>query len=332
VTPVSTLGPPRLARSLFDRAGHRRTDDAWLAQAWDRARVLRVSPKSTTPVRVTADGLRVEFVTAADLPASTERIFLGEQDGQVYFAVLSTEGAAGAEGSEGDTWMSVRDVAATASEFELDLLITAVGLFQWHLKHDHCPQCGTPTSIETAGWTRRCPTDSSQHFPRTDPAVIMLIHDGIDKCLLGRGPIWGAGRFSTLAGFVEPGESLEEAVAREVFEETGVRIFDVRYVASQPWPFPASLMLGFVARADSALPITIDPVEIVEAAWFTRDEVVAAAGWTDAAPMWGPNSLLDTSAFDDDPRRAQAVLQAISPPLSISRYLIDRWLAQDLPS
>jgi NAD+ diphosphatase len=142
----------------------------------------------------------------------------------------------------------------------------------------------------------------------------MLIHDGGDLALLGRGPQWGEGRFSTLAGFVEPGESLEAAVAREVYEEVGIKIHDVRYVASQPWPFPASLMVGFVAQLDGDPSITLDPVEMAEAGWFTREEVRRAADWTDD---------LETP-LDVGP---DVRLRAIPPHFSISRYLIDRWLA-----
>jgi NAD+ diphosphatase len=168
--------------------------------------------------------------------------------------------------------------------------------------------------VETkSGWTRTCTEDGSEHFPRTDPAVIMLIHDGAERTLLGRGHDWKPGRFSTLAGFVEPGESLEAAVAREVFEEVGVGVCDLRYVASQPWPFPASLMVGFTGRLDGDSSITLDPVEMAEAAWFTRSEVADAARWT------------DTGEPSDPTRR----LQGVSPHLSISRYLVDRWLAGD---
>ncbi|MCU1657298.1 MAG: nudC, partial [Pseudonocardiales bacterium] len=191
----------------------------------------------------------------------------------------------------------------------------AIALEQWHQRHTHCPLCGTVTAETNSGWTRTCPADGSQHFPRTDPAVIMLIHDGGDLALLGRGKEWTPGRFSTLAGFVEPGESLEAAVAREVFEEVGVRVKDIRYIASQPWPFPSSLMLGFSGRLDGDPDIQLDPVEMAEAGWFTRAEVLRAADWVD-------------DGDDPDP---DARVRGISPKLSISRYLIDRWLAGDLP-
>ena len=195
------------------------------------------------------------------------------------------------------------------------MIATAIGLEQWHQKHPHCPRCGALTAETQAGWTRTCPQDGSVHFPRTDPAVIMLVHDGGDLALLGRNPQWPAGRFSTLAGFVEPGETLEGAVAREVFEEVGVAIRDIRYVASQPWPFPASLMLGFSARLDGDASLTLDPAEMAEAGWFSRDEVRRAADWTDEP----------TAAGDATGSR----LHAIPPVFSISRFLIDRWLAGD---
>jgi NAD+ diphosphatase len=144
----------------------------------------------------------------------------------------------------------------------------------------------------------------------------MLIHDGGERCLLGRGAIWPAGRYSTLAGFVEPGESLESAVVREVYEEVGVVVDDVRYVGSQPWPFPSSLMLGFIAHADGASIVRPDKVEMAEAGWFTRAEVARAADWTDAM------TVADGGLAED----GDGVLRAIPPRLSISRYLIDTWL------
>ncbi len=194
--------------------------------------------------------------------------------------------------------------------------MTAVALLQWHGRHTHCPLCGAETQVDQGGWTRRCPVDDSEHFPRTDPAVIMLVHDGGDRALLGRGAVWAPGRYSTLAGFVEPGESLEAAVAREVFEEVGVVVRDVQYVASQPWPFPASLMLGFTARADGDAPVRPDKVEMAEAGWFTREQIARAADWTDSS----------TGADGD------GVLHAIPGKLSISRFLIDSWLAGRVPA
>ena len=300
---------PKLTAAAYDRAAHRRTDEAWLAEAWPRARVLLVTPKSATPVALGDDGVeRVAFGAATDVPDDAPRRFLGVLGDEVYFAAT-------VDGARAGTWRTLREIGATVDDLRAGLLTAAIALEQWHQRHPRCPLCGEPTVEAHAGWTRVCTADGSEHFPRTDPAVIMLVHDGGDRALLGRGRQWPEGRFSTLAGFVEPGESIEAAVAREVAEETGVAVHDVRYVASQPWPFPASLMLGFSALADGDPAVRLDPVEMAEAGWFTRAEVAAARDWTD-------------EELAPDPGRQ---LRAIPPRLSISRYLIDLWLAGELP-
>jgi NAD+ diphosphatase len=247
------------------------------------------------------------FRDASSVDEHAPRRFMGVLDDVPYFAVTVERG--------GDDWLTLRDLGLTIDDLGAGLLTSAIALEQWHQRHTHCPICGAPTDEANGGWIRTCPKDGSEHYPRTDPAVIMLIHDGADLALLGRGVNWGPGRFSTLAGFVEPGESLEAAVAREVYEEVGVVIRDVRYIASQPWPFPASLMLGFSARLDGDPTIALDPVEMAEAGWFTRAEVQQAADWVDAGA---------------DPEPGVRV-QGVSPKLSISRYLIDLWLARELP-
>ena len=290
-----------LSVAKFDRAAQHRSDDDWLPAAWTRAQVVLVSPGSATPV---VDGHLVARASA-DTPAGPRR-FLGLVGDVPYFAVTAEP--------DGEQWQTLREFGRYADDLEAGLFVCAVGLEQWHQRHTHCPRCGAETRETQAGWTRTCVADGSEHFPRTDPAVIMLIHDGGDRALLGRGPQWGEGRFSTLAGFVEPGESLEAAVAREVFEEVGVAVRDINYVASQPWPFPASLMVGFVARLDGDPAITLDPVEMADAAWFTRDEIRQAAEWT------------DSGATPDEQLR----LRGVSPHLSISRYLIDAWLAGEI--
>jgi NAD+ diphosphatase len=292
-------GPP-LSRFAFDRAAQHRDDEQWLAEAWPSARVVAVTADSSTPVA----GTHAAYRDPRDVPAEVPHRFLGLVDGTAYFAVT-------VEADDGE-WRSLREFGAHADDVEAALVVSAIALEQWHQRHTHCPRCGAATVETKAGWTRTCVADESEHFPRTDPAVIMLIHDGGDLALLGRGRNWGDGRFSTLAGFVEPGESLEAAVAREVYEEVGVRITDIDYVASQPWPFPASLMLGFTARLDGEPAITLDPVELAEAGWFTREQIAQARRWTDTRTAPDP----------------AARLKGISPHLSISRYLIDRWLAQ----
>lgn len=298
-------GEVPLSSPAYDRAAPRRTDEAWLADAWQRARVVAISRKSATPVHIDErDMPHVALRSADQVPAGAPRRFLGLVDDEPYFTAT-------VEPDDQDSWQTLRDVGARADDLDAALLVSAIALEQWHQRHTHCPRCGAETFESTAGWTRTCIADRSEHFPRTDPAVIMLIHDGGDRALLGRGPQWNEGRFSTLAGFVEPGESLEAAVAREVYEEVGVGITDIRYLGSQPWPFPASLMVGFIARLDGDPSITLDPVEMAEAAWFTREEIAQARDWTD----------------DELPPEPGRRLQAIPPHLSISRYLIDAWLA-----
>ena len=299
-------GGPLLSRASFDRAAERRSDPDWLDDAWRRARVVLLTPKSAV---LSGDGdpsgLVLQPADRVD-PAAPRR-FLGVIAGVPHFTVTIDEA------DHPGRWLTLRDLGAVLDDDAAGLVTTAVALEQWHQRHTHCPLCGAPTVESNAGWTRTCPEDGSQHFPRTDPAVIMLVSDG-ERALLGRSTGWPERRFSTLAGFVEPGESIEAAVAREVFEETGVRVRDIRYVASQPWPFPSSLMLGFSARLDGDPAITLDDDEMAEAHWFTRDEVRRAADWVDRGER-----------PDDDARIA-----GISPQLSISRYLIDRWLAGDI--
>ncbi len=173
---------------------------------------------------------------------------------------------------DGMAWRGLREIGVQLDDLDAEVFMTAVALARWHEKHPRCPRCGAPTIVEDAGWVRRCPADGSEHFPRTDPAVIMAVLDHDDRLLLGRNVAWPPGRFSVLAGFVEPGERLEAAVAREVYEEVGLRVDDVQYFGSQPWPFPASLMLGFIARTESPH-LVLDDAEIAEARWLARDEM-----------------------------------------------------------
>ena len=182
------------------------------------------------------------------------------------------------------------------------LMVHAVALANWHQAHGHCSRCGAVTEVTFAGHVRRCPVDGSEHFPRTDPAVIVLVTDEDDRCLLARNVLSPPGRFATVAGFVEPGESPEQAVVREVAEETGIVVTSSRYAGSQPWPFPSNLMLGFYARADGAEPRP-DGEEIDEALWFSRDELTAA---------------LESGEL------------LLSPSASISRRLIEGWYGSEL--
>jgi len=168
-------------------------------------------------------------------------------------------------------FVEIRGLMPLLSRLEGECIATGKALLGWHATHRFCANCGSPSAVESAGWVRKCPQCGTQHFPRTDPVVIMVIARG-DELLLGRGPSWPERMYSLLAGFVEPGESIEAAVRREVLEESAVEVGPVRYVASQPWPFPMSLMFGCYGEATSHA-ITIDPVELVDARWVSRDEV-----------------------------------------------------------
>ncbi len=358
MTPTGPRAIPTLSRSRHDRAAARRDDEAWLADAWQSAKVLLISPAGTVPVRsagaatnaagsAAASGSALAWTGARDVDSTAQRLFLGEAEGTAYFAVTA---------AAQDDWAGLRDLGADLDELEAGLLTSAVALTQWHARHLHCPRCGALTVVTGAGWARRCPVDDSQHFPRTDPAVIMLVHDGGDRCVLGRQAIWPEGRYSILAGFVEAGESAEAAVAREVYEEAGLSIADIRYRSSQPWPFPASLMLGFTARAVGDLAVVRHDDELADAGWFTRAEVAAATTWPPAPPAPPPptpptaptaataaptasreSSALTTSAarsasaatrhIGGEAERPSSRLEAVPGGVSIARFLIDEWLA-----
>jgi NAD+ diphosphatase len=267
---------PALSRGDYDRGVEHRTDPEWLATAWGSSRVLLLGADGSAPIRDSGDGPRLDFVPASAVPDGLVRAFLGTDSDGPYFAAMDLTAAkeiAQADRWEGESRAGLRAVGAQLDDTDSGLMTAAVALRNWHRTHTHCPRCGTPTDVTQGGWVRRCPADSTDHFPRTDPAVIMLVHDGNGRCVLGRQPVWPAGRYSILAGFVDPGESAESAVAREVGEEVGIGVTDIQYVGSQPWPFPASIMLGFIARVDGDPTLQVDPAEIEHARWFTRDEI-----------------------------------------------------------
>lgn len=216
-------------------------------------------------------------------------VLLGRRDGQRILAVEI--GEPGPELDDpGRDLRDLRHVAAQLSPAEADLALAAVAMGSWHRVNRHCPQCGALLDPESGGWVLRCRDDGTEHFPRTDAAVIMAVRDSRDRLLLARNAHF-RGRFhSVLAGFVEPGETLEGAVAREVAEEVGVRVSEVEYVGSQPWPFPRSLMLGFRAWVEGDVDLTLQEEEIAEARWFTRDELAAALA-AEEIELPGPTSL-----------------------------------------
>jgi NAD+ diphosphatase len=262
---------PTLSRAAIDRATERRDDETWLASAWATGRLLVLDQGSRAAVD--DSGPSLVFLDTASREVGPQRFLLGVDDDGVGFwgAVGEVTPALGVRVA------GLREVGAALSDGDAGLLVTLIALANWHATHTHCPRCGAPTRVTQAGWSRRCDVDDSQHFPRTDPAVIVLLHDGGDRVLLGRQPVWPAGRYSTIAGFVESGESAEQAVHREVREETGVLVDDVVYRASQPWPFPASLMLGYEARVVGGEVAAADN-ELEDVRWFSRAELVSDAG------------------------------------------------------
>ncbi|SOB80956.1 NAD+ diphosphatase [Sphingomonas guangdongensis] len=250
--------------SWLDRADAVRHDDAALAAlgADPGARLLVLDAGDP---QVGADG-RLAWQPVAELG---ELLFLGLHDGVPHFAPLLAAHGTGAARSPALFALLDRLAPGDAAVFG-----TARALLSWHTRHRFCANCGGVTAPIRGGWARRCAVCGTEHFPRTDPVVIMVVeHDG--RALLGRQTAWPPRRYSALAGFVEPGESVEEAVAREVQEEAGVRVRDVRYLASQPWPFPGQLMIGAVAQADDPT-LTVDTRELEDAIWVTRAELAAA--------------------------------------------------------
>lgn len=270
---------PGFTGSPLDRADPLRHDPEALAAAlgdW-RARLLELDAFEP----VVGDDGALGWASLADAPPGAELVLLGLIGGKPHFAAY-------ADGMRAPPGRSAGLSRA------LDLLrpgeaatyAAARSVLDWHSRHRFCANCGQPTTMIRAGWGRLCEGCGAEHFPRTDPVVIMIAeHDG--RALVGRGPHWPPGRYSALAGFMEPGESIEEAVAREIFEEAGVRVRHVRYVASQPWPFPSQLMLACIGQAeDDAL--TIDSNELQDAMWVSREDVRKALAGDPAAPFLAP--------------------------------------------
>jgi NAD+ diphosphatase len=304
VIPKESLDQSSLAlsRGTVDRITHRRADAEWLDAAWaDPASRVVVVSAGQALVRDSGDRMDLVFVAPDDAPAGTRLLLGQDDDGVVYFGVSAVLPPAPADARPA----YLREAGTLLGDRDAGLFTHAVALANWHDTHTHCPVDGTPTVPDPGGHSTRCPADGTEHFPRTDPAVIMLVTDPDDRCLLARNAAWPGKRVSILAGFVEPGESAEQAVAREVDEEVRIKVTDVRYVGSQPWPMPRSLMLGFRADAPAGQDIVVDAEEIAEAHWFSREELVAAI-------------------------KAREI--ALPPPVSIARQIIELWYGGPLPS
>lgn len=339
---VPPLGPMPLTHAVVDRGCEVRTRPGWLGQVWQspqtgvlwlhggRAPLLdgrlvllrpggelpseavylgRVAPEAERPGGTGApegqDVVMVPFPEQPDLHALPDDAWLGSraQPGPASPGPASP-GTGSGHWADRVQWIGLREAAAALTAQEAALLVEAVAIAHWHRTHTHCPRCGTPTQITASGWVRTCPQDGSEHFPRTDPAVIVAITDPQDRILLGSNAAWSSNRYSTLAGFVEPGESLEAAVVREVEEESGLTVHSPRYLGSQPWPFPQSLMLGFHAVTDHPEPARADQEEMRSVRWFSRDELRQAA---EAGEIILPGTV------------------------SIARALIEHWYGSALP-
>lgn len=306
-----------LSRHEVDRDHARRGGAGFLetmrADAATRA-LLIWKGKALTRANSLATHGRVELDLrpVADVPVGDFSLYLGlslakdapEPAGTPLVAVILGDEDAAAMGADPERWIGLRDAATASSDRDAGAFTEALAMVNWHASHAHCPRCGAATLVEDSGWTRRCPVDGSQVFPRTDPAVIVLIEDADERVLLGSNAMWEANRYSLLAGFVEPGESLEAGVIREMHEESGLVVTDPEYLGSQPWPFPASVMCGFTARlADGQDPEDLlpDGEEILDLRWFSRDELRAGLG--------------------------EVILPGAS---SIARAMLERWLGEPI--
>jgi NAD+ diphosphatase len=293
--------------SKMDRAGHLRTNQTTLDQMWQRAKIIHVADAR---LAVEAGGTKLRFLTSDEVASlisskafkSGERYFLGldELDQDPYFAWNASSVEPQGENAP-DGYLTLREIGGLISEFEMEISLHAIALANWHKSHTHCARCGAPTSSAQGGAIRTCDKDKSEHYPRTDSAVIVLVRDKDDRILLGHQPIWPEGRFSCFAGFLEPGETFEQCVQREVLEESGVLVREISYLGSQPWPFPASIMISFDAVTDAPDIARPDGQEITEVKWFSRAEVKAQS---DAGTLLLP------------------------PTMSVARKMIDRWFAQ----
>lgn len=312
-----------LARSTVDADANSRNDPQIFEDLVEDA-ATRVILVQGSQLGITSHELALLAVT--DLPAGAWQqhrlLYLGKTEGFRFVGLMLpedlgferdldgipiTEEASLVELVESLSFRHLRDIGDRLSDRDAGLGTTAVALTAWHERNPRCPRCGEATEMIDAGWVRRCLVDHSLHFPRTDPAVIMAVTDAEDRILLGHAAHWPQGRFSTLAGYVEPGEPLEEAVVREVAEEAGLTVDEVSYRGSQPWPFPCSLMMGFRAHIapDSSTEIKVDGEELTDARFFTREELLAEVS---AGRVRLPNRS------------------------SIARSLIEEWYGDSIPS
>jgi NAD+ diphosphatase len=294
------------AGNPLDRVSQRRQDAGWVASLLEDPATRVLPLHGLKPAVCHSSAASLDWQSVAPwrplIDSGNTLILLGIRDGRAFFALDA--GSTEVLGDNGSVLMDARTAAPMIDGGEAAILAEARSLIDWHDRHRFCARCGTPSVVASGGWVRHCPECKAHHFPRVDPVVIMLAVRG-ERCLLGRGHRRPGARFSCLAGFMEPGETPEEAVRREVSEESGIRVGRVRYLASQPWPFPSSLMMGFLGEALTE-EITIDHEELAEVRWFERDEVRA---------------MVERSR-SDDPIPGLATLP---PPLAIGHQIARRW-------
>jgi NAD+ diphosphatase len=292
--------------SAIDRAGELRTNQATLDLLWDQAKILHIAEgrlASSVDELSYASAKVISEKIASGKFAEGSRYFLGLDlvDRSPYFAWDTHWNGDISDEVKSSGFSTLREIGSELSPIEFELALHATALSNWHRAHPHCPRCGGPTRVDLGGAARFCDADQSQHHPRTDSAVIVLIKDRADRILLGHQPVWPEGRFSTFAGFLEPGETFEQCVSREVFEESGITVSEIKYLGSQPWPFPASIMIAFEAVTDNPDVAKGDGEEITEVKWFSRAELKAAAS---------DGSLL------------------LPPTISVARKMIEGWLGE----
>ena len=297
--------------SCIDRAGELRVNQNTLDQLWEKAKIVhhaegRIATSTTSLNFLTAQSVS-EAIASGDF-AEGSRYFLGlDIESRAPFFAWDTQWKKSfsddesAEEEKSAGFSTLREMGTILSAQELELSLHATALSNWHQAHPRCPKCGGPTRVDLGGAARFCDADQSQHHPRTDSAVIVLIKDRADRILLGHQPVWPDGRFSTFAGFLEPGETFEQCVSREIFEESNITVSEIQYLGSQPWPFPASIMISFEAVTDNPEVARGDGEEITEVKWFSRAELKAAAA---------DGSLL------------------LPPGISVARKMIERWLVE----
>ena len=303
------LGQPGFINNILDRAAHLRNDDARLmALEGHRDARAYVVYRDSLLVKQESDGPRalLGLDEALKFGANSGTIFLGLRDGAAVFGMGIS--AAAVEKLLPRSDVSVNELRGMAMQGavppnQLSAIAMAKSLVNWHQRHAYCANCGTRTAMKEGGWKRECPNCKAEHFPRTDPVVIMLVTSG-DKILLGRQKHFPAGMYSCLAGFVEAAETIEDAVRRETFEESGIRCTDVTYYMTQPWPYPSSLMIGCTARAISE-DIVVDSAELEDARWFDRAEATLMLKREHPDGLAGPH------------------------PFAIAHHLVGRWLQTD---